>query len=196
MTVNERKFYFPKLVLTGGIWVCLVLTLGFISLKEANDPSFSWKEDIESSFFSALQMLFIILIGLYASYFVLVAYVSFFQANTFRDMKHSYKISLLLTFGVIAACITLLIANAYTTHQHEGLLKYVSFTALLNLYIWLVAYLYSPAVDSLEDIQFKQARKEHEHIMNQFYEQELPDISRNNETMQTQEEVKATPSGT
>lgn len=43
--------------------------------------------------------------------------------------------------------------------------------------MWLVAFLYSPAVDSLEDLQFKQARKEHEHIMNQFYEQELPDIS-------------------
>ena len=41
----------------------------------------------------------------------------------------------------------------------------------------MIAYLYSPSVDSLEDLQFKQARKEHEHIMNQFYEQELPDIT-------------------
>ena len=31
-------------------------------------------------------------------------------------------------------------------------------------------------MDSLDDIQFKEARREHEHIMNQFYEQELPDI--------------------
>jgi hypothetical protein len=48
----------------------------------------------------------------------------------------------------------------------------------MNIYMFIIAYLYSPSVDSLEDLQFKQTRKEHEHIMNQFYEQELPDISK------------------
>ena len=53
----------------------------------------------------------------------------------------------------------------------------MAFISLVNVYMWTVAYLYSPAVDSLQDIQFKEARREHENIMNQFYEQELPDIS-------------------
>lgn len=54
---------------------------------------------------------------------------------------------------------------------------FVAFYAMFNIYMYIIAYLYSPSVESLEDLQYKQTRKEHEHIMNQFYEQELPDIS-------------------
>ena len=61
---------------------------------------------------------------------------------------------------------------------------YISFITLVNVYMWTVAYLYSPAVDSLQDIQYKEARREHETIMNQFYEQELPDISGRSESTQ------------
>lgn len=143
----------PKLALTGAIWVSLVLTLCYISLQQATDASFSWREDIDTTslFYSTVRVISIILITLYASYFVLVAYVSFFQANTFREMKKSYKVSLLLTFGVMSACIALLIASGYSPRV-SGPLKYVSFTALLNLYLWLIAYLYSPSVEGLEDI--------------------------------------------
>ena len=90
-------------------------------------------------------------------------------------MKKSYKFSLILTFAVILAFILLMMLQGGLATQHNTTL-YVSFLALVNLYLWLSAYLYSPAVDSLDDIQFKEARREHEHIMNQFYEQELPDI--------------------
>lgn len=55
---------------------------------------------------------------------------------------------------------------------------FVAFYAMFNIYMYIIAYLYSPSVESLEDLQYKQTRKEHEHIMNQFYEQELPDISK------------------
>lgn len=92
---------------------------------------------------------------MYASYFVIVAYVSFFQANTFRELKHSYKISLMMTFGAIIASVVLLIAHGYSPTQagvHGGPTKYVSFVALLNLYLWLISYLYSPSVESLEDL--------------------------------------------
>lgn len=156
VSIDERRFYLPKVVLTGAIWFSLLLTLCYVSLQQARDASFNWREDIDtdSVFYSTVRVISIILIALYASYFVLVAYVSFFQANTFREMKKAYKISLLLTFGVISACIALLIANGFSPRV-SGPLKFVSFTALLNLYLWLIAYLYSPSVDGLEDIQFK-----------------------------------------
>lgn len=90
-------------------------------------------------------------------------------------MKKSYKFTLILTFAVILTFILLMMLQGGVTEQHNTTL-YVAFLALVNVYLWLCAYLYSPAVDSLDDIQFKEARREHEHIMNQFYEQELPDI--------------------
>jgi hypothetical protein len=121
VSIDERRFYLPKIVLVGSIWLSLLLTLGYISVLEASDASFSWSEDIDSNsmFFQAVQVISIILITLYASYFAIVAYVSFFQANTFRDMKKSYKISLLLTFGVIIACVILLIANGYSPNSGQ-----------------------------------------------------------------------------
>jgi hypothetical protein len=76
---------------------------------------------------------------------------------------------------VIFISLFALLAQNHTQTKKATL--HVAFTGIFNVYMWLVAFLYSPALDSLEDLQFKQARKEHEHIMNQFYEQELPDIT-------------------
>lgn len=59
---------------------------------------------------------------------------------------------------------------------------YVSMYSLFNIYMYLISYLYAPASDGMDDMQYNQTRKEHEHIMNQFYESELPDISKENYT--------------
>jgi hypothetical protein len=69
-----------------------------------------------------------------------------------------------MTLVVIAGFITLLLIQQYHLDNNEIL--QVSFVSLVNVYMWTVAYLYSPAVDSLQDIQYKEARREHEHIMN------------------------------
>ncbi len=69
-----------------------------------------------------------------------------------------------MTLVVIAGSITLLLIQQYHLDNNEIL--QVSFDSLVNVYMWTVAYLYSPAVDSLQDIQYKEARREHEHIMN------------------------------
>ena len=61
-------------------------------------------------------------------------------------------------------------------------MMFVAFYSMFNIYMYIISYLYTPAVDGLEDLQTKQTRKEHEHNMNQFYEQELPDISKDNDT--------------
>lgn len=114
---------------------------------------------------------------LYASYFALVAYISFFQSASFKDMKHSYKVSMIMTLAVIFACAVVFGLISEGTDLNSRATLNVALTALMNLYLYLIAYLYSPAMESLEDIQLKHARKEHEHIMNQFYEQELPDIT-------------------
>jgi hypothetical protein len=73
-----------------------------------------------------------------------------------------------MTLVVIAGFLALLTIQQYHLDNNETL--YISFITLVNVYMWTVAYLYSPAVDSLQDIQYKEARREHEHIMNQFYE--------------------------
>jgi hypothetical protein len=178
INVDETRFYAPKIILCGLIWVTLLISMGYVNLKQASDPSFSWRDD-HGSFYSIMQVILIVLFVLYSSYFVIVAYVSFFQGAV-RDMKKSYKISLILTFAVIAAFLLLMLSQGYSSSSSPTL--YVAFISLLNIYMYVIAFLYAPSYDSLEDLQFKQARKEHEHIMNQFYEQELPDITREHVT--------------
>jgi len=36
----------PKAMLCGSIWVTLIVSLAYVSLKEAMDPSFYWKDDM------------------------------------------------------------------------------------------------------------------------------------------------------
>mmetsp|Transcript_10744 Transcript_10744/g.10865 ORF Transcript_10744/g.10865 Transcript_10744/m.10865 type:complete len:120 (+) Transcript_10744:955-1314(+) len=43
--------------------------------------------------------------------------------------------------------------------------------------MYVITYLYSPNLESLEELQMKQTRKEHDQIMKQFYESELTDIA-------------------
>ncbi|CDW75735.1 UNKNOWN [Stylonychia lemnae] len=92
----------------------------------------------------------ILTVILFFLYFTYFVIVAYVAFFQIKEMKKSYKFTVM----------------------------YVSFYSLMNIYMFIIAYLYSPSVDSLEDLQFKQTRKEHEHIMNQFYEQELPDISK------------------
>eukprot|EP00347_Sterkiella_histriomuscorum_P006317 403353220 len=173
INIDEKRFYLPKIILCLGIWVVLMISNTYLNLQQINDPSFYWRDDV-GSFYSSLQICSVVLFLLYSSYFVIVAYVAFFQI---KEMKKSYKFSLYMTFGVILFCISIMLFNGYRQTQNDTVM-FVAFYAMFNIYMFIIAYLYSPSVDSLEDLQYKQTRKEHEHIMNQFYEQELPDISK------------------
>ena len=83
-----------------------------------------------------------------------------------------------MTLWVIATCLFFL--------SFLGLQKYVSTTtsvfkvlsieALLNLYIYVVVYLYSPCVMTATSKIRKQKENEHRQIINQLYEQELPEM--------------------
>jgi uncharacterized membrane protein (DUF485 family) len=100
-------------------------------------------------------------------YFVIISYASLAQQGTFRDMRKSYQFSLIMTLFVILSFLTLLFIESYHASElAESNTVYVAFVSLVNVYMWTISYLYSPAVDSLEDIQFKEARREHESIMN------------------------------
>jgi uncharacterized membrane protein (DUF485 family) len=87
----------------------MILSTGYLNLQQINDPSFYWRDDI-GSFYSSMQILTVILFFLYSTYFVIVAYVAFFQI---KEMKKSYKFSLYMTFGVIFLSITIILFNNY-----------------------------------------------------------------------------------
>ena len=136
---------------------------------------------VRTSFYSQLQGVSGLIFVIYSLYFIIIAYASL-SKGTFKDLKKSYQFSLVMTLVVIAGFLGLLLIQLRRNMRSDEDTLYISFISLVNVYMCTVAYLYSPAVDSLQDIQYKEARREHEHIMNQFYEQELPDISGRSES--------------
>jgi len=119
-----------------------------------------------------------ILIFLYSSYFVIVAYTSIFSI---KEMKKSYRFVIIMTFIVMCVSIIIMLLNGFTAASYSDTTMFVSLYALFNIYMYIIAYLYSPSIEGLEDLKYNKNRVEHEHIMSQFYESELPDISRDDD---------------
>ncbi len=76
--IDEKRFYLPKIVLCCCIWASLASSLLFISWQETKDPSFFWKDDI-GNVFTWMQVLFGLLLLVYAAYFAIISYIAFFS---------------------------------------------------------------------------------------------------------------------
>jgi hypothetical protein len=119
--------------------------------------SFYWKDEM-GSLYSTLSIVSIVLLLMYSSYFVIIAYVAFFQIS---DMKKSYKFSLYMTFTVIGLSIVIMMLNGYSNHNDSKYnlpllnclaVLYVAMYSLFNIYMYIISYLYSPFFDGLDDI--------------------------------------------
>jgi len=58
----------------------------------------------------------------------------------------------------------IMLFNGFADTQNDTSL-FVAAYGLFNIYMYIIAYLYSPSVEGLEDLQYNKHRKEHEHIM-------------------------------
>ena len=122
ISIDSRRFYLPKIIISLAIWLILTLSMSYVNLKAVGDPSFNWRDDL-GSFYSTIQILSVILFLLYSSYFLIVAYVAFFQLT---EMKKSYKFSLFLTFGVIFASIILILCEGYSVSSNDSKQQHIS----------------------------------------------------------------------
>lgn len=169
------KFYGPKLLLVVLIWLFLMVALALVRMQEAADPTFYWDLDINQTSVKALSWILFCLLIIYSLYLIGITMKA---CAAIRRLKESYKFVIGMTLIVIATCVFFL--------SFLGLQKYVSTTtsifkllsieALLNLYIYVIAYLYSPCVMSSTSRVRAHKENEHRQIINQLYEQELPEM--------------------
>mmetsp|Transcript_13014 Transcript_13014/g.9423 ORF Transcript_13014/g.9423 Transcript_13014/m.9423 type:complete len:83 (-) Transcript_13014:313-561(-) len=78
-----------------------------------------------------------------------------------KEMKKSYRFVLVMTIIVIVISIGSLLFLFQVGSSNDTVL-YVSIYALFNIYMYVITYLYSPNLESLEELQMKQTRKEHD----------------------------------
>ncbi len=80
---------------------------------------------------------------------------------------------LTMTFGIIAWTLAILFTSGYAKASDAGTSSFIILYSLFNIYMYIIAFLYSPATIYSYDMN---KSREHENIINTLYETEMPDI--------------------
>lgn len=172
---NPIKFYGPKLCLVVLIWIFLLAALTLVRVQEAVDPTFYWNVETKDFKILILSWLLFLLLALYSLYLGSITYKA---CSHIRRLKETYKYVIAMTLGVIIGCIFFLgfLGLQKYVSMASSAFKVLSIEALLNFYIYMVVYLYSPCKMSTTSGGRNQKDREHRQIINQLYEQELPEM--------------------
>lgn len=140
---NPIRFYGPKLLLVVLIWLFLLVTLSMVRIQEAADPMFYANMDINQTSVKTLSWILFFLLVLYGLYLVAITLKA---CTAIQRMKENYRFIISLTLTVIATCLFFLgfMGLQKYVSTATSITKVVSIEALLNLYVYIIVYLYSP----------------------------------------------------
>ena len=71
-----------------------------------------------------------------------------------NEIKKSYRFVLIMTIIVIVVSISIILSNGYSSSQNDSTM-FVAIYSLFNIYLYVISFLYSPSLESLEELQFK-----------------------------------------
>jgi len=146
-------FYLPKVLLVFPMWLSALTMEITEEFNEVRDPTFSWQ--LETAHYHRFRALFFVLLGAY------ILYTFYLTAKAFTELRTMQFIQTRLKFivgfmGVIILLATSIVyskfgfgilednfvARLYT--DYASVTHFLAFYALLNLYIYLMIYAYSP----------------------------------------------------
>jgi Wntless-like, transmembrane domain len=136
------RFYLPKLLFILVWWLCTLVISVWIEVHELDNPEYTDVRDIPGFIFFSIFELAAVLI--YIVWFVWIV------LNAFRDMRTlpllSSRVKFLgaLTFFVIALTVFGVLFDLLKPDVGSAA-AFLLYIALFNLYVWLLAVVYSPA---------------------------------------------------
>ncbi|XP_063850900.1 transmembrane protein 181-like isoform X1 [Scylla paramamosain] len=158
---NERSFsafYLPKLAIVGLLWVAVVVTAAVQKCNELHDPLYS--ATLETHHFQKFKIFFFVTgtcYLLYLLYLITTAY-SELRSMPYFDMRLKFVTLLMVVVVCVGVTITVLrfgvgvlednFVAQLSTH-YESSAQFMAFYGLLNLYIFTMAYVYSPSERAL-----------------------------------------------
>lgn len=169
-------------------------------MRRLSDPAYFVYENTDT-FYVTIEVFELVMLFLYLTYFLIVSYLVLFVLNM---MKKAYKYLTLLTLGVIFFSLLILFQNGRTS-QLVNTPLYLSQYVLFNTYMVMIAFFYSPTMDSIpatrggqSNIKLamtsitelvtrpsksdnKHTSGDHSRIMDRFYEQEMPELAKRNQ---------------
>ncbi|XP_064629760.1 transmembrane protein 181-like isoform X2 [Lineus longissimus] len=164
---NERhfvKFYLPKLVIVGLIWISAVTLSSWQVYNELQDPTYNYKLDTGN--FLGFKIFFFVIGGIYLLYliYLLIRAYGELRSMPYFDLRLKFTTALMLIVISISITITVLrfgrgilednfVSDLSTHYQNSA--EFLSFYGLLNFYLYAMAFVYSPSRNALYESHFK-----------------------------------------
>ncbi|KAK3098675.1 hypothetical protein FSP39_021835 [Pinctada imbricata] len=158
------KFYLPKLVVVGMIWITAVTLASWQEYNELQDPTYYYRLDTNN--FMGFKIFFFIVGGLYLLYlmYLLVRAYAELRSMPYFDLRLKFMTLLMLIVLSISITITVMRFGsaalqdnfvAEISTNYENSIEFVSFYGLLNFYMYTMAFVYSPSKNALYESNFK-----------------------------------------
>ena len=141
---NASRFYTPKYVYMGTLWLFLTLVFGYAKFQDDNDPI--WIPQTQYSGYLPCLYIATLLLDIYLFWTVCLF---FRDVRYIASLPRRYRLFLGLTAVVFGTAIVGLLLGAYAPIPiNAG--EWTGFYALFNLYVMLLAFFYSPAASTGE----------------------------------------------
>ncbi|XP_069103871.1 transmembrane protein 181-like isoform X1 [Argopecten irradians] len=148
------KFYLPKLIIVGLIWITAVTLASWQGYNELQDPTYYYRLDTTN--FMGFKIFFFIVGGLYLLYllYLLVRAYAELRSMPYFDVRLKFMTLLMLIVLSISVTITVMRFGAAALQDnfvaelstnYENSIEFVSFYGLLNFYMYTMAFVYSPS---------------------------------------------------
>ncbi|XP_046582714.1 transmembrane protein 181-like isoform X1 [Haliotis rubra] len=158
------RFYLPKLVVVGLMWMAAVTLASWQEYNELLDPTYYYR--LDKSNFMGFKVFFFITGGIYLLYLVylLIRAYAELRSMPYFDLRLKFMTALMLIVLSISIAITELrfgsgvlednfVAEMSTHYQNSA--EFVSFYGLLNFYMYTMAFVYSPSKNAMYETHFK-----------------------------------------
>ncbi|XP_042856236.1 transmembrane protein 181-like isoform X2 [Penaeus japonicus] len=158
---NERSFtsfYLPKLTIVGLLWLTAVVMAAMQKYSELRDPMYL--AAIETNHFQKFKIFFFIIGSVYILYLVYLIITAYSELRSmpYFDMRLKFVTLLMLIVLCVSLTITVLrfgvgvlednFVAQLSTH-YDSSAQFMAFYGLLNLYLYTMAYVYSPSERAL-----------------------------------------------
>ncbi|XP_055955169.1 transmembrane protein 181 [Patella vulgata] len=158
------RFYIPKLFVVGLIWLAAVTLASWQEYNELQDPTFYYRLDTTN--FDGFKIFFFVIGGfylLYLAYLLIRAYAEL-RSMPFFDLRLKFMTALMVIVLSISIVITVMrfgsgalddnfVSEISTNYENST--EFVSFYGLLNLYMYTMAFVYSPSKNAIYETHFK-----------------------------------------
>lgn len=163
----ERRFlpfYLPKVIIVGLIWATGCTILSWQEINEVHDPSYQYK--IDTGHFLGLKIFFFVIAAIYLLYLLILLVQAFQELKNMPYFDVRIKFLTILMFIVVLISLVAIFTRfggavlqenfvMDVTSSYQNSAEFLAFYGLFNLYLYTMAYVYSPSPRAIQDATIK-----------------------------------------